>query len=317
MAIEKDIIFKSMNHPQIKWNVTKNIMYKKESLSFDDLPEDVIRIIKTIKRNIESTEYIPRIFKTIKLQNIKDYLIKTDRDTFYNCKDNTFKLNNLNQKEDYEHFFYKCINRLKPDNKFKYSKENKKLISIEDLIKYSNNENEKNKKQEEKIIEDNHKWLKKNNIEVNKRFIIESDSYIVEANGSKKAQFFRQVRIERINKKTIKLKSYHFWKNPDSFIPITNKEYYTNESGRTFTIYKFSQNDSLGVGEENMPIMEFKKRLVKEDFTLNLEDDEEKNYNYKVVVVRDYEHNNPVKESDLKEIEEHLINDWNDAPMIN
>ena len=119
MAKTKDIIFKSMKHPEIKWNVSKNIMYKKESLSFDDLPDEVITIIKTIKRNMESTEYIPIIFKTIKLQNIKDYLIKTDRDTFYNSKVNTFKLNNLNKKSDYEHFFYKCINRLKSDNKFK------------------------------------------------------------------------------------------------------------------------------------------------------------------------------------------------------
>jgi len=312
MANVKDIIFKSMNHPEIKWNVTKNIMYKKESLSFDDLPEEVIRIIKTIKRNIESTEYIPRLFKTIKLQNIKDYLIKTDRDTFYNSKVNAFKLNNLNQKEDYEHFFYKCINRLKPDNKFKYSKENKKLISIEDLIKYSNNENEKNKKQEEKIIEDNHKWLKENNIELYKRFIIKSD--IIK-------QLYRQVRIERINKKTIKIKSYHFWQNPDDFIPITNKEFYTNESGRTFTIYKFSQYDSLSMGEENIPIEEFKKRLVKEDFEIfNLEAEDYvagiRKYNYKVKVVKNYDDLNPIKESDLKEIEEHLIFEWNDAPMI-
>lgn len=266
MQNKKDIILKSMNQPEIKWNVTKNIMYKKESLSFDDLPEEVIRIIKTIKRNIESTEYIPIIFKTIKLQNIKDYLIKTDRDTFYNSKVNTFRLNNLNQKNDYEHFFYKCINRLKSDNKFKYSKENKKLISIEDLIKYSYNEDFKNKKKDEKIIEDNHKWLKENNIDVNDKVLIHNNIHL----GKEYPFYYSQVYIEKINKRSILFRTYI---SDLEDCKTSNVEIYDFE-GKQYQIYKFCNHNQLGGdwARYTIPIEEFRARFEKPDFKFTLSD---------------------------------------------
>tara|TARA_R110000803_G_scaffold207573_1_gene275586 strand:+ start:150 stop:1028 length:879 start_codon:yes stop_codon:yes gene_type:complete len=153
-----DIIFRAKNHPNVKWNVTKNIMYKewsplqklmkkdKEGDKHWFLPqefsEDVCNIIMTYKRDIDR-EYFGLYIKSrkISLKYLREYLLTEYSESHYNDGYGHGNSKLLGKKviiKDINDMFFWFINRLKVKgwNKGKERVTYHK-VSFEKAIKYA------------------------------------------------------------------------------------------------------------------------------------------------------------------------------------
>lgn len=161
---KNDIILKAIKSPHIFWNVTKNIMFKrnlpvkevKTKDIYDDIfpvyfPPEVIDIIVKEKRKLDKT-YISKELRNIPIRLIKDYFTKKHPFLYTNwigkdgkSHDKTF--NSKSKKEDYIDFFCKRINCKSRKNIFSFEE------FKEDRIKYIKIEKSYKKEKELKIYE--------------------------------------------------------------------------------------------------------------------------------------------------------------------
>jgi len=127
----KDIIFKAMNHNEIKWNVSKNIMYKEEKklkeLSqrekdkdkyyfFNDIfPDEICKIIMKFKEKDEN-KYFQELFKnhSLKADYIKDYILSKSKGDL----NDDIKLKIIKKRMTYDElgdiFYYNMLNKPHP-----------------------------------------------------------------------------------------------------------------------------------------------------------------------------------------------------------
>jgi uncharacterized protein (DUF2164 family) len=162
----KDIIFKAMNHPEIKWNVTKNKMYKEliESVNQDEkkkdkywffshlFPFEVCELIMNYKKQDEKY-YIKCFIKENKMKEefLIKYLLSKYSEYFYNqgLEGRTKHLKKRMSANDFSLLFYYAINRLKNPDFCKETTKSYRKLSLIDAKKYC----------DEKVIEENKKKI--------------------------------------------------------------------------------------------------------------------------------------------------------------
>lgn len=162
----KDIIFKAMNHPEIKWNVSKNKMYKEliEPVNQDEkkkdkywffshlFPVEVCELIMNYKKQDEKY-YIKCFIKENKMKEefLIKYLLSKYSEYFYNqgLQGRTKHLKKRMNSNDFSLLFYYAINRLKNPDFCKETTKSYRKLSLIDAKKYC----------DEKLIEENKKKI--------------------------------------------------------------------------------------------------------------------------------------------------------------
>ncbi len=146
-----DIIFKAMNHPHIKWNVTKNKMYKdlvepkpkdnkdKHWFFSHEFPPDVCKLIMTYKRQDEKY-YIECFIKENKLKEeyMIQYLLSHYTRDYYNkhLKGRTKHLKQRMSAKDLSCLLYYAINRLKNPDFIKVTDKSYRKLSLIDAQEF-------------------------------------------------------------------------------------------------------------------------------------------------------------------------------------
>lgn len=158
----KDIIFKAMNHPDIKWNVTKNKMYKdlvepkpkdnkdKHWFFSNEFPPEVCKLIMTYKREDEKY-YIECFIKENKLKEeyMIQYLLSHYTRDHYNkhLKGRTKHLKQRMSAKDLSSLLYYAINRLKNPDFIKDTDKSYRKLSLLDAQEFCNEKYCENSKQ--------------------------------------------------------------------------------------------------------------------------------------------------------------------------
>ena len=163
----EDIILRAINHKEIKWNVSKNIIYKdKKQLKelsdeekkkdkyyfFNGLfPDEICEIIMKYKE-YEEFDYIKNLFEINKMKTntIKDYILSKNSMEYINkyCNGrNKIIKSKMNYEELAEIFYYNIRN--KTHYKLYCSKHKRLNITITELFDY--NKKIEDKKKEEDI----------------------------------------------------------------------------------------------------------------------------------------------------------------------